>query len=139
MTKSSPLKTSRLAPVAALVILAALPFAVYLPSVGGEFLWDDGKMLWKSPLTLADDGIVRCWTGGEGPDYWPLTSSALWVQYRLWGRDARGYRIVNIALHAISGLLLWGVLTELGISGGWLAAALFAVHPVCAASVAWIA
>ena len=111
---------------------------LYAPVRGGEFLWDDDSWLNRSPITLADDGIVRVWFTTANHDYWPLTSSAFWVQYRLWGDNPDGYRAVNIALHALAAVCLWMVFRAMKIPAAWLGALLFAIHPVCVASVAWI-
>jgi tetratricopeptide (TPR) repeat protein len=124
--------------VAAAAVLAAVTFFAYLPALQANFIWDDNLLLTDYPLMHAPDGLRRFWTTLEAPDYYPLTWSSLWIEWRLWGEDATGYHVTNVVMHVIGALLLWRVLRGLRIPGAWLAAMVFAVHPVTLASVAWI-
>ncbi len=84
-------------------------------------------------------GLYRIWfVVGATPQYYPLSETAFWVQHKLWGDAMLGYHLVNIAWHALAALMVALVLRRLAIPGAYLAAAIFALHPVHVESVAWI-
>jgi tetratricopeptide (TPR) repeat protein len=119
--------------------LIGLCFLVYAPALRAGFVWDDDTMLTANPLIHAADGLRRIWFTTQPADYWPVTYTSLWLEWRCWGLHAAGYHAINILLHAGTVVLLWILLRHLKIPGAFLAAALFAVHPVNVESVAWIA
>jgi protein O-mannosyl-transferase len=121
---------------ACLVVAALL---CYIPVMGAGFVWDDDLLVTQNPLVKGADSLPYIWASAAATDYTPLTTTAFWLQWRLWSDNAAAYHLVNILLHALSALLLWRVLARLAIPGAWLGALLFAVHPVNVASVAWIA
>lgn len=123
---------------AAAALLLGLVFFAYIPAMQADFIWDDNLLLTDYYLMQAKDGLQRFWFKLEAPDYYPLTWTTLWIEWRLWGRDATGYHVANVAMHALGALLLWRVLRRLRMPGAYLAAAVFAVHPVTMASVGWI-
>jgi tetratricopeptide (TPR) repeat protein len=119
--------------------IVAVTLLAYLPvMLRGGFFWDDDSFLYANKLIRAPDGLRRLWFTTQPTDYFPLTSSVLWVEWRLWGNHPRGYHVVNVLLHAAAAVLAWRALLRLGVPGAWLAGLLFAVHPAAAASAAWI-
>jgi tetratricopeptide (TPR) repeat protein len=118
--------------------LVALTLVVFAPALDGGVLWDDDTFVLENRLVRAADGLYAFWFTSRPTDYFPLTSTLLWIQWRLWDGAPAGYYAVNIAFHAASAVAIWRVLRRLAAPGAAVAAALFAVHPVTVASVAWI-
>ncbi len=132
----TPLKRPNL--FVGIAVLAIAAFAAYYPALRGEFIIDDDSLLTDNALVKSPDGLYRIWCTTEPVDYWPLANTTLWIEWRLWGLNPTGYHVTNLALHVAATLLIWAVLRTLAIPGGFLAALLFAVHPVNVESVAWI-
>ena len=121
---------------AALIVLVTA--VVYLPVLRGGFIFDDALLITNNSIVKASNGLYRFWFTKDAPYYHPLTWSLCWLEWHLWGGQAAGYHVVNVILHAVNAVLVWLVLRDLRISGAWLAALLFAVHPVNVATAAWI-
>jgi len=119
--------------------IVALTFAAYWPAMHGEFLWDDDDHVTQNKELRSGEGLRRIWfEPGATMQHYPLTFTAWWLQYHLWGPNPSGYHVVNVALHALNAVLLWRLLLRLRVRGAWLAGAAFALHPVHVMSVAWI-
>lgn len=125
-------------PLAA-VVLAALVLAAHGPALRAGFIWDDDYWLGKNAVCWAGQAPWGYWVSGKTADYLPVTGTFFWLQRELWGEHPAGYHAVNLLLHALAVLGLWRVLRGLEVPGAWLAAAIFAVHPVTVASTAWVA
>jgi tetratricopeptide (TPR) repeat protein len=121
------------------LLLALAVVAVYQGAWHGGYIWDDDAYVTKNPLLTAPDGLRRIWFSLEAPSqYFPLTYTVLRWERSLWGLNPAGYHGVNIALHIANALLVWWLLARLRTPGAFLAALVFALHPVQVESVAWI-
>ncbi len=118
--------------------LLAAVVLVYQPAWRGGILWDDDFHITR-PELCSWHGLYRIWFDvGATLQYYPLLHSAFWIEHRLWGDDTLGYHLVNVLLHAADAVMVVLILRRLKIPGAYLAAALFALHPIQAESVAWM-
>jgi protein O-mannosyl-transferase len=124
--------------LAGMVIIAALACIVYSPSINGGFILDDDYLLTENNLIKATNGLNRLWFTAESQDYWPLTNSTFWIEWRLWGLQPTGYHATNLLLHIATSLMIWAILRKMSVPGAYFAALIFAVHPVNVESIAWI-
>ena len=121
------------------LLLVAAVFFAYQPAWHGGFIWDDDAARYPAGTPFAG------WAGAHLDAAWTPRSSIIhwFTAFFGWSTGSGairpvGYHLVNILLHAFSALLLVKVLRQLKIPGAWLAAAIFALHPVQVESVAWI-
>ncbi len=125
-----------MAGAAGLLLIAMI---AYVPVFSAGFIWDDFQYIAENPVVQDPAGLGRIWSDlRANPQYYPLTFSTFWIEHQLWGLKPTGYHIVNVVLHATTVLLVWLVLRRLAVPAAWMAAALFAVHPVHVESVAWV-
>jgi hypothetical protein len=97
------------------------------------FEFDDFSLFSKSPVALPDRWI-ECFRQTR-----PLTELTFWLNQALFGRSPLSWHIVDLLLHLLVVALLWDVLRKLiGARAGFIAAAIFAVHPLMTEPVAYV-
>ena len=123
----------------ALLVLATL--IAYWPAIRyAGFIWDDDVHLTKNPVIFAADGLLAIWSKTTWRvQFYPMTFTTFWLQYRMSGLEPLAYHLVNVLFHTANALLLWQLLRRLGLCSAFWVAAVFALHPVNVESVAWVA
>jgi tetratricopeptide (TPR) repeat protein len=126
---------------AAVVFLAGL--AVYVNTLGHDFVWDDLIALdsrirfYRSPLdAFLEPPDIRGFPGV----FRPLTFASFWLDQALWWRNAFGFHLTSVLLHALNGTLVYLLARAIGCTSvaALAGALLFAVHPIHTESVAWV-
>jgi tetratricopeptide (TPR) repeat protein len=139
------MRLTRLDLVIALV-LAGGSVAAFAPAFSADFIGLDDPIYvrFNHHVTrgLNAEDIKWAWgTSFYASNWHPLTWMSLQLDATLFGDEAAGFHVVNIALHAVSAVLLF--LTLRSMTGAvWrsgIVAALFAWHPLRVESVVWIA
>jgi tetratricopeptide (TPR) repeat protein len=125
-----------------LLLAVALVFG---QTIGHEFVnYDDNRYVYENPVVqkgLTLEGFRWALTYGEIGHWHPLTWFSHMLDCQLYGLHAGGHHLTNVLLHAAASILLFLVLWRMT---GFLwrsafVAAVFAVHPLRAESVAWVA
>ncbi len=130
--------------LALLLALSVLVLAEYWPVHRHEFLtFDDNDYVTGNATVsagLSRDGIGWAFTSREAANWHPVTWLSHMSDVEIFGLQPGGHHLVNMLLHLINTILLFGVLNALTgqFWPGALAAALFAAHPLQVESVAWI-
>ena len=118
--------------------LFALLLVVYYPALRGGFVFDDLVYIRDNPMLQAPGALRLIWTDLGISDYWPIFYSLVLGELKMFGDGMVAYHLVNIVLHALNATLLALLLRRLKVFAPFLIGVLFALHPVCVESVAWI-
>ncbi len=137
------------ATLAAPLGLAALVALAYLNSFAGTFLFDDirfVKFFQNAAFPPSLEDIARAGLASR-----PFIALTFGLNQALFGSSLFGYHLVNLTLHVLAALALYGVVSRTpapiraesdqrwsGPAFGFLAAALWALHPIQTQAVTYI-
>ncbi len=112
---------------------------IYSPVLRGGWLWDDDLYITQNALMHDPARLWKTWfEPGSLVNYFPITATAQWVEWELWGNDTLGYHLVNLGLHLLNSFLVWRLLAKFRLRLAWVGGLIFAIHPTAVESVAWI-
>lgn len=124
--------------------LVALIWFVFGQTIHFPFTnFDDPEYVYEVPeinhgLTL--HGVNWAFTRMPSPTWFPLTNLSHMVVAQFCGINPNGYHLANVLLHTLAAMLLAFALWR-GTANLWqsaFVAAVFAIHPLRAESVAWV-
>lgn len=124
--------------------LAVLVCVVFLQTVSFDFVnFDDGSYVYANPHIsdgITGEGIRWVLTHPHSANWHPLTSLSHMLDCQIYGLNPFGPHLTNLLLHMAVVLALFLVLRAMtgSVWRSVAVAALFAVHPLRAESVAWV-
>lgn len=148
---SSSSSSARVAVCAALVVAAGA--LAYSNSTSGVFLFDDHIDIDRNPAITSLDSLWRVVAeqGQSGVSGRPLVALSYAYNYAWCGLEPRGWHLVNIAIHILAALALFGVvrraLSAPPLAARWssrawgvalASAALWVAHPLTTGSVSYL-
>jgi tetratricopeptide (TPR) repeat protein len=147
---------SRRYPLIFILLLLSVNLFLFLPSMSGDFLWDDKYFISENPSLMGTRFLHDFWRspfgGFSGTDensvrldrelqfYRPLTSFSYWLDFKTWGLNPAAFHLTNILLQTLNAVLLLLILAQIGLgpAAAFSGALLFSVFPTHFENVAWI-
>ena len=122
------------------LVLALAVLTVFGRGLVSPFLFDDPFHVSHNPFFQSESPLAEIWTKPYFGLYVPLVYSAWYGLWQIAGGEAWPFHLLNLALHALNSVLVYRILRASEASPGrsFLAAALFAFHPLQVESVVWI-
>ena len=131
--------------VAIYAALAVLTWIVFGQTLAHPFVeYDDQNYVYENPEVtagLTSHGLVAAFTTPQARNWHPLTTISHMLDCQLFGLNPAGHHFSSVLFHTIAVLLLFAVLRA-ATGALWrsaFVAAVFAIHPLRAESVAWVA
>lgn len=142
----------RFLPLGLLVITLALAFLVYWPGLPGTFVLDDRQNLHRlGTITSVSDfaSVAKLLTASEsGPLGRPVSLATFALQHADWPSNPFAFKIVNLLLHLVNGLLLFFLLRQAALLYGakretaeqvaLIATAIWLLHPLQVSTVLYV-
>jgi tetratricopeptide (TPR) repeat protein len=128
----------------AFIVSFVLVALCYVNSLPNEFVFDDGPIVGVNPAIRAISPVQFLkspyWAKQYEGIYRPFTIFSLSVDYAIWRQWAPGFRLTNLAVHAVNGFLVFVLATSLVGAGMVPVAAmvLYLIHPVHSEAVTGI-
>lgn len=126
----------------AALALAGATLSLHVLTVHSGFVYDD--RLWARRWTPAE--LASTFAGSEDPrgisgeQYRPIPSLTHALDHAIYGPSAFAFHGTNMALHALSALLIFALLARMGLprAPAFLGGLTLVAHPMAASSVGWI-
>ncbi len=125
-------------------VLVLMIWFVFGQTLTFDFVnYDDPQYVTENPLLLGGitkEGVIHALTHNDYSFYHPLTTLSHMLDVQIYGLNPAGFHLTNVVLHTASSLLLFLVLRSMtgSLWRSALVAAVFAIHPLRAESVAWV-
>lgn len=138
------------------LIIITVNLSIFLPSMKGDFLWDDKYFITENPHISAPHFLkkflVTPFGGFSGTDensirldrsrqfYRPLTSLSYWLDRKTWGFNPAGFHLTNILIQILNTIIIYFILQNLGLNilTSLFSTLLFSVFPFHFENVSWI-
>lgn len=127
------------------VALTFLTWIVFSQTLNHPFVeYDDPDYVYENPQITAGltiDGLVRAFSTPQIRNWHPLTTISHMLDCQLFGLNPVGHHFSSILFHTLAVLMLFAVMRAMtgALWRSAFVAAVFAIHPLRAESVAWVA